>query len=348
MWATGDIGPNTDNAQNLQSLNGKILRLNIDGSIPKDNPFSGSPIWSWGQRNVQGMVYGLNNNLYASEHGDATDDEINLMTRGGNYGWPNVEGFCDTVEEKLFCKDSVVVPPLKSWTPTIAPAGIDYYRSRNIPEFSNSILLTTLKENDLRVLKLNMKGDSIISERVLFDRSLGRIRDICISPQGDVYVSTSNMDWNPSEGFPIKEDDRIVKIFKIDEKIYNQDNFLVPDKTSSINYEKSDRASLGKINYLQYCASCHKPNGGGVEGTFPSLIDSQKVMGNKEELIQLALYGITQSMQKEKGSTYDQFMPGFHFLTNEEIAATLTYIRKHFGKNQDAITSQEISDIRKK
>ncbi len=345
MWATGDIGPNTDNAQDVQSLNGKILRLNIDGSIPKDNPFSGSPVWSWGQRNVQGMVYGVHGNLYTSEHGDATDDEVNLMWKGGNYGWPNVEGYCDTPEEKLFCQDSVIIAPLKSWTPTIAPAGIDYYDSKNIPEWENALLLTTLKENDLRVLKLNAKGDSIVSETVLFDRSLGRIRDICISPQGDVYLATSNRDWNPSEGFPVDGDDRIVKVFKLGKNFKeNSMAFTANELQVDINYRNND--SSGEVGYKQYCASCHKSDGNGVKDIFPSLLETPKVMGEKGKLIEKVLNGTTSSPDKEYENGYDQIMPSFNFLTDQEIALILTYVRSQFGNNSSPVSSKEVGIFR--
>ncbi|MCK0136081.1 PQQ-dependent sugar dehydrogenase [Arenibacter sp. S6351L] len=348
MWATGDIGPNTDNAQNLKSLNGKILRLNIDGSIPKDNPFLGSPIWSWGQRNVQGLVYGNGNNLYTSEHGDATDDEINLMRRRGNYGWPNVTGFCDSLEEEVFCKDSTVVLPLKAWTPTIAPAGLDYYKTDIIPEWKNTLLLTTLKENDLRVLKLNKEGNAILSESILFNRELGRIRDICVSPIGDVYLSTSNCDWNPSDGFPVDQDDRIVRIFKLNDSEYEWDDKMLQVETNLIQDTAKSNTSKGEMHYRQYCSSCHKSNGEGVAGIFPSLTNSEKVKGSKEELINLALYGITVNMKKKLGSLYDQSMPGFHFLSDEEVAETLTYIRQQFGGDAESINAQEINDVRVK
>jgi glucose/arabinose dehydrogenase len=94
MFATGDAITET-NAQDIKSLNGKVLRLNLDGSVPADNPIKGSLVWSWGHRNIQGLVYGPDNILYASEHGDASDDELNIIQKGKNYGWIRVEGFCD-------------------------------------------------------------------------------------------------------------------------------------------------------------------------------------------------------------------------------------------------------------
>jgi aldose sugar dehydrogenase len=115
---TGDAA-NTALSQNTSSLAGKILRLNLDGTVPADNPLPGNPVWSWGHRNPQGLVF-ANNILYSSEHGPNTDDEVNIIEKGRNYGWPNVAGFCNTTAEQTFCSANNVVEPQKAWTPTIA------------------------------------------------------------------------------------------------------------------------------------------------------------------------------------------------------------------------------------
>src|SRR4030095_1738498 len=114
---TGDAS-NQSLAQSISSPNGKVLRLNLDGTIPADNPVAGNPYWSWGHRNPQGLVY-ANNILYSSEHGPSNDDEVNIIERGRNYGWPNVQGFCDAGSEPAFCTANNVREPLKAWTPTI-------------------------------------------------------------------------------------------------------------------------------------------------------------------------------------------------------------------------------------
>ncbi len=120
---TGDAGI-TSNSQNLNSLNGKVLRLNLDGSIPEDNPFPGSYVWTWGHRNAQGLVISPDGIMYSSEHGPANDDELNIIEKGRNYGWPEVEGFCDGEFENQVCADSNVFEPIAAWTPTLAVAGI--------------------------------------------------------------------------------------------------------------------------------------------------------------------------------------------------------------------------------
>src|SRR5690606_462625 len=173
MVATGD-GAQFENAQNIASPNGKILRYNIDGSIPGDNPFPGSAVWAWGLRNPQGLVY-ADGKLYNSDHGDAVEDEVNLIRKGNNYGWPHVEGFVNTEKEAKFVLDSTVVPPLRSWTPTIAPAGMAYYSSDKLPELKGRLLLTTLKGNSLRALELNASGDSIVADVNYFQQVFGRL-----------------------------------------------------------------------------------------------------------------------------------------------------------------------------
>ncbi len=343
IWATGDIGPEVLNAQDIHSLNGKILRLNIDGSIPMDNPFPDSPIWSWGHRNHQGLAFGKNNLLYTSEHGDASDDELNVIKKGGNYGWPYVTGYCDQPEEMKFCTDSTVIPPLKAWTPTIAPAGLDFYNAPEIPEWQNSLLLTTLKENDLRVLKLDSTGTAIISEKIYLDHGYGRLRDLCVSPIGDVYVGTSNRDWNPGEGYPKKGDDRILRIFKI-----SWDTPIELDShepSISTNLEKTEPSSKGEVYYGQYCASCHKPDGEGVLGTFPPLKGSEVVLGDKRELIHLILNGLS-GKNMVKGEEYDQSMPAFSFLKDREVSEILTYVHTHFGNADTTVSTQEVNEVR--
>jgi aldose sugar dehydrogenase len=339
FWATGDA-VHAETAQNKDYLNGKILRLNIDGTIPSDNPFKNNPVWSSGYRNMQGLVFASNQRLYTSEHGEAIDDEINLITKNGNYGWPQVAGFCDTEPERKYCDSTPIVEPLKSWTPTIAPAGIEYYDNAAIPEWQNALLLTTLKENDFRVLKLNKAGTAIESETILFKGKFGRLRDVCISPSGDVYLATSNRDWNPSPGFPKERDDRIIRLFKIRTLITGNKPTAAVNEKKITAKETASRAP-GLLTYEQYCSSCHKPNGKGVAGTFPPLDHSKRVAGDKKGLIGIVLNGMKGPV-KIKGIQYDQQMPSFSFLTDKQLADVLTYVRTHFGNKASAVTREEV------
>lgn len=187
---TGDAA-NTALPQNINSLNGKVLRINLDGSIPADNPYPGSPVWSTGHRNAQGLVF-RNNVLYSSEHGPNNDDEVNLIYMKRNYGWPNVQGFCDQPGEMQFCIDSIVAEPLYAWTPTLAVSGMDYYNHPMFPQLASSLLMTTLKDNGLYQLTLNADGDSITQVVNIGGIDYGRLRDIAIAPDGRIFLSTSN------------------------------------------------------------------------------------------------------------------------------------------------------------
>lgn len=187
---TGDASDQTT-PQNKNALNGKILRINLDGTIPNDNPVPANPYWTFGHRNAQGLVY-ANNILYSSEHGPTSDDEINIIEKGRNYGWPKVEGYCNTNSERAFCTANNVKEPIKAWTPTAAVCGMDYYDKNLIPQWKNSLLMVALKNARLYQMKLSEDHKSIVETNEYFENVYGRMRDVCISPEGKVYICTSN------------------------------------------------------------------------------------------------------------------------------------------------------------
>lgn len=197
LWvSTGDAGHEMS-SQDDRSLSGKILRMNLDGSIPEDNPWPNSLVWSKGHRNPQGLIFGPSGLLYSSEHGSITDDEINVIERGRNYGWPFVEGYCDRDREHAACRDSNVREPVHAWTPTVAVSGMVYYGHDRIPEWKNSLLCATLKDESVWQLKLSDDGRAVVEVnryhiQPVDPRSpVRRLRDLCISPDGRVFVSTS-------------------------------------------------------------------------------------------------------------------------------------------------------------
>lgn len=191
FMTTGDATAQP-NAQNLSSVSGKVLRFNLDGSIPADNPFANSYVWSYGHRNQQGLVV-VNGIMYASEHGPTIEDELNIIEKKQNYGWPNVNGPCDQMDEISFCKTAKVREPIwSSGNGTLAVCGLDYYNSNKIPALKNCLLMLTLKDASLRALKLNADGRSITNQQTYFKMRFGRLRDICISPAGQVFLCTSN------------------------------------------------------------------------------------------------------------------------------------------------------------
>ena len=189
---TGDA-QDQSSPQNDTHLSGKILRLNLNGTIPADNPNPASFVWSIGHRNPQGMVY-ANGKLYCSSHGANIEDEINLLQQSGNYGWPNVEGPCNTPSEITFCNANGVIPPIfSSGGTTWAFCGLDYYNNDAYPRWKNNLLMVSLKNQTFYTFQLSTDGNTIVGSPTLyFANQFGRLRDIAISPSGKVYICTSD------------------------------------------------------------------------------------------------------------------------------------------------------------
>ena len=187
---TGDANLRFDLPQNISSLNGKVLRINLDGTIPADNPY-GNAVWAIGFRNSQGLSFGMGK-LYSAEHGETTNDEINIIEKGRNYGWPYVEGYCDLIDEQSFCAANNVREPIFTWTPTVAPSGAEFYGTDYISQWKRSLLVTFLKDRKLRQIKLDKSGTVVEAVHEFFVNQFGRLRDVAISPDGKVYISTDN------------------------------------------------------------------------------------------------------------------------------------------------------------
>ncbi len=206
----GDAG-RASSAQDLGSLSGKVLRVMLDGRPVPDNPF-GSLVYSYGHRNPQGIVFQpRTGDLYVAEHGPSDNDEVSRIVRGGNFGWPDVHGFCDgdTSGEEAFCASNVVEEPLEAWTPAIGISGADYYDGDLIPEWKGSLLVTSLTGETLYRLELSADGRRVVGREALYQREFGRLRDVLVGPGGEVYLATSNRD---GRGNPAGDDDRILLI----------------------------------------------------------------------------------------------------------------------------------------
>jgi len=202
LFSTGDTGSGSL-SQQMSSINGKILRINLDGTIPSDNPFPGSLVYSFGHRNPQGLCFGPNGLIYSSEHGAQQSDEFNLIEVGRNYGWPNVQGACNTTTEITFCTNNNVREPLMEWTPCVAVNGIEYYNHPAVPEFQNCVLMAVLggfvQQPRLSVLQMSSNGLQITSENQ-YITNLGRIRDICVNPHnGAIYICNNGPSY-PGSG----------------------------------------------------------------------------------------------------------------------------------------------------
>lgn len=335
-WATGDVADITQ-SQDSTTLNGKILRLDMDGGIPVDNPIPGSYVFAWGFRNMQGLTMDGQGNIFTSEHGDAIEDEINRIHQLQNYGWPLIEGMHNTPEELAITDGTRFTEPIKSWTPVVAPAGLSYYGNGRIPEWKNSLLLGTLKSQTFRVLSLNDDRTAITAEKVYFSDRYGRIRDVLVSPDGVVYISTSNRDWNPQPGFPLQTDDRILRIRPVKDlpKGWSYIEEDLQEETITL-----DGASL----YKNYCASCHKMDGLGVAGNIPPLKGSGRI-NDTAKFINVLLNG-TDGKKAIGGVIYNQPMSSFAFLKNEELSAIINYVNTEFG-NGRLIQTKEVTNQRR-
>ena len=207
---TGDAS-NGDLAQDRSVHAGKVLRLTLSGQPAPGNPF-GTAIYSYGHRNPQGLVFHPTTGaLYSTEHGPSDNDEVNIVLAGRNYGWPTVHGTCDDDigSERAFCQANNVVEPIATWTPTIAPSGADFYTANLIPQWKGSLLFTSLKGSALYRLTLSADGQRVTAKETLFDDQFGRLRDVLVTPDGSVYLATSNRD---GRGNPSADDDRIIRI----------------------------------------------------------------------------------------------------------------------------------------
>lgn len=185
---TGDAG-DRDSAQDVDALSGKILRLDPEGGIPGDNPFAGSPVYSYGHRNPQGIAWDAEGTMYASEFGQDTWDELNVIEAGGDYGWPEVEGIAG---------DDDHIDPVQQWTPDEAsPSGIAVTGS--------DILIANLRGERLRVVPL----DDLSASTEQYVGEFGRLRDVVVGAGGTFWILTNNTD---GRGSPRGGDDRILRL----------------------------------------------------------------------------------------------------------------------------------------
>ena len=178
-------------SQNLQSHLGKIIRINDDGSTPKDNPFAGSKIWSYGHRNIQGISFDpMTQRVWATEHGAKGGDELNLIEKGKNYGWPVVSasqeyGTNTPVSRKKSRPD--LIDPKTIWTPAIAPSGLVFYTGNRFPNWQGNLFAGGLVSRDIRRLSVDKSGEIINQEAIPIGQ---RVRDVRQSPDGFLYLLT--------------------------------------------------------------------------------------------------------------------------------------------------------------
>lgn len=193
----GDRYSEKDKAQTLDNHQGKVIRINADGSVPADNPYVKTPgalpeIWSYGHRNMQGAaIHPLTKKLWTGEHGPQGGDELNIDEAGKNYGWPVItygENYGGGKIGEGTHKPGMEQPVYK-WVPSIATAGFIFYTGDKFPQWKNNILLASLKEQTL--VRLVLDGDKIVKEERLLKKELGqRLRSVIQGPDGLVYIVT--------------------------------------------------------------------------------------------------------------------------------------------------------------
>ena len=187
--ATGDAG-NRSSSQDAASLNGKILRVKPDGAAADGNPTAGSRMWSLGHRNVQGLAWDANGRLFATEFGQNTFDEVNLIEPGKNYGWPTVEGSGN---------NGAFTNPLVTWsTSESSPSGNAVA--------GNSLYVAALAGR--RLWAIPITGSGLGTPQALLQGQHGRLRTVAAAPDGSLWVTTSNRD---GRGNPTADDDRILR-----------------------------------------------------------------------------------------------------------------------------------------
>ncbi|MEC7653481.1 MAG: PQQ-dependent sugar dehydrogenase [Bacteroidota bacterium] len=259
LMTTGDVGDGGWSSQNQLHLNGKTLRLNLDGSIPNDNPFGNSYVYTWGHRNSQGLCLGPNDLIYSTEHGQNNWDEFNIIEAGRNYGWPEVEGACNGASEMAFCEEFNVKEPVEAWAPCIAVNGIEYYDHPAIPAWNNCVLMAVLgglsaQYERLSVLHMSEDGTEILSEDQYFSEFNQRIRDVAVNPYtGAIYLALNGPQY-PGSGpnfikeFSPEEPDSDVEFVKgeIDVNLYP-----VP-ATDMLNLEISNSLVGGTFSIFNY------------------------------------------------------------------------------------------------
>ena len=197
-------------AQQLNSLAGKMLRLNDDGSVPTDNPFVNQKdvrpgIWSYGHRNAQGFDFQAGTNLiFETEHGPSGfdgpggGDEVNIVEKAKNYGWPLIHH----TETRAGMES-----PLLEYTPACAPGSGSFYRGNAFAEFRGNFFFGCLKGE--RIVRVVLDGRRVASQENLLSGNYGRIREVVEGPDGYLYFSTSNKD---GRGAPASDDDRIIRL----------------------------------------------------------------------------------------------------------------------------------------
>ncbi|KKO45732.1 glucose dehydrogenase [Arsukibacterium ikkense] len=198
LLTLGDGFDYREQAQNKANHLGKIVRLQLDGAAPTNNPFVNEPatapeIYTLGHRNVQGIVFdSLNQQVYSHEHGPRGGDELNLLRAGSNYGWPVATQGIDYTGARIspYTEFSGMTNPLYVWTPSIAPSGMALYQHQRYPQWQGNVFITALAGK--RLHRLELVEGQVVAEHIMLAELDSRLRDVRSGPDGAVYVLTDS------------------------------------------------------------------------------------------------------------------------------------------------------------
>jgi aldose sugar dehydrogenase len=299
-------------AQDLSQSNGKVFRINPDGSIPNDNPFVGqagkrAEVWSYGHRNPQGLDFQPGTGkLIETEHGPLGGDEINWIDRGVNYGWPVIDH--RKTQEGMRS-------PLLEFSPSIAPGSATFYRGAAFPELRGYLLVACLRGEG--ILRIEFNGSQPGNVSWLLHHNFGRIRDIAETPEGYLYVSTSQQD--PDEGHPRpgEEDDLLLRIVPASSSPSEHPVYRPSAEWLETLRLEERGAPPGTVEatIAHKCASCHGPH---LRDSMPVSVVNNHWTYSLEDA---ALSRVITDGIPEKA------MPAAHDLSEKEVTQLLHYLR---------------------
>lgn len=193
LLTTGDGFDYREAAQDVASELGKVIRIDLDGKAPADNPMgAGSKVYSYGHRNPQGLIVSQQGVVYLHEHGPRGGDEINVVEPGVNYGWPAITYGIDYNGARVspFTQWPGMAQPLVYWSPSVAPSGMTIYEGGLFPHWSGDLLVGTLVEKSVR--RIDLEQGQVRGQEILFKELGARIRDVRSGPDGAIYLLTDD------------------------------------------------------------------------------------------------------------------------------------------------------------
>jgi glucose/arabinose dehydrogenase len=300
-------------AQQLDTFNGKVLHIKVDGTPATGNPFAGVPnaheeIWSFGHRNPQGLDFQPGTGrLIETEHGPLGGDEVNWIEPGKNYGWPLID------HRRT---QAGMVTPLLEFSPSIAPGSVTFYRGAAFPELRGSLLIACLRGEG--ILRVEFDGSDPRKVTWLLHHTFGRIRDIAESAEGYLYVSTSQQD--PDEGHPRpgEDDDLLLRIIPASSPVAGHPVYTPSDEWIKTQQLEREGAPAGSVEDIigRKCASCHGPY---LRDSMPQSVlnDHWVYPMNDQDLGKIITNGIP-----------EKAMPAAHELSSADVQKLVAYLRK--------------------